>query len=475
MNSTSISKSDNLNSNVNKTNKENNKPITSVTNKTLSYENLDIDSVKQQMKNLYRQSLILQEENIPKNRTNSSETTLPSFYEIKKNKMIKYNETLDRKGKQKEIELKYLNNLDEEVKRLKILKNYLIEKRNNEIKLRNEFEESERNTMKAINTSIEEKKTKFENLIQNCQVIKSDLIKLESEYTINCQLCKKLNLKNKEEDEAIKDKERYLENELKNLYNYKAEELNIKNKNEENVSRIKDLGIIHTNHYDYMSFLNNEFQESKGNIRVFCRVRPKIEKEIKDDNTPSNYIEVPNSNTIIINGLIQKSNIGKDATQSKETFHFDRVFKETDTQEEVFKEISQLVQSALDGYKVCIFAYGQTGSGKTYTMEGDYNNSSSHGIIQRSSEKIFATLKELKTIGWVFKVELSFLEVYLENVRDLLSKSDDNVMNKNNKMEKPSTYIVNSYSEMLPYLDLATDNRIVAETKCNDISSRSHR
>ena len=224
-----------------------------------------------------------------------------------------------------------------------------------------------------------------------------------------------------------------------------------------------------------MSFLNNEFQESKGNIRVFCRVRPKIEKEIKDDNTPSNYIEVPNSNTIIINGLIQKSNIGKDATQSKETFHFDRVFKETDTQEEVFKEISQLVQSALDGYKVCIFAYGQTGSGKTYTMEGDYNNSSSHGIIQRSSEKIFATLKELKTIGWVFKVELSFLEVYLENVRDLLSKSDDNVMNKNNKMEKPSTYIVNSYSEMLPYLDLATDNRIVAETKCNDISSRSHR
>jgi len=75
----------------------------------------------------------------------------------------------------------------------------------------------------------------------------------------------------------------------------------------------------------------------------------------------------------------------------------------------------------------------------------------------------------------VFKVELSFLEVYLENVRDLLSKSDDNVMNKNNKMEKPSTYIVNSYSEMLPYLDLATDNRIVAETKCNDISSRSHR
>src|SRR5690606_16386470 len=96
----------------------------------------------------------------------------------------------------------------------------------------------------------------------------------------------------------------------------------------------------------------------------------------------TNFIEFPNYNTIILNGPSLKSNVGKNKEiSSKEIYKFDRVFRPEDNQEEIFKEISQLVQSALDGYKVCIFAYGQTGSGKTYTMEGEENEK--RGIIPR--------------------------------------------------------------------------------------------
>ena len=99
----------------------------------------------------------------------------------------------------------------------------------------------------------------------------------------------------------------------------------------------------------------------------------------------------------------------------------------------VFQEISQLVQSALDGYKVCIFAYGQTGSGKTFTMEGD--NSSiyveNRGIIPRSVEKIFSVSKNLEENGWKFKISVNMVEIYNDQVRDLLSTNKNNVISNN--------------------------------------------
>ena len=81
-------------------------------------------------------------------------------------------------------------------------------------------------------------------------------------------------------------------------------------------------------------------------------------------------------------------------------FAFDRVFNASATQEDVFGEISQLIQSALDGYNVCIFAYGQTGSGKTYTMEGNTADHSTQGMIPRAMEQVFNTSQDLKEKGW---------------------------------------------------------------------------
>ena len=83
-------------------------------------------------------------------------------------------------------------------------------------------------------------------------------------------------------------------------------------------------------------------------------------------------------------------------------------------QEEVFDEISQLVQSALDGYKVCIFAYGQTGSGKTHTMLG---TAEERGMIPRAMDQIFASSAAMEAEGWSFDMKVSKAEHQSEVVR----------------------------------------------------------
>ena len=100
-------------------------------------------------------------------------------------------------------------------------------------------------------------------------------------------------------------------------------------------------------------------------------------------------------------------------------FAFDRVFGPSAGQLEVFEEIEQLVQSAMDGYKVCIFAYGQTGSGKTHTMLGRPGD---HGMIPRAMDMLFATSESMGKQGWRFEMRASMLEIYNEEYKDLLGK-----------------------------------------------------
>ena len=87
-----------------------------------------------------------------------------------------------------------------------------------------------------------------------------------------------------------------------------------------------------------------------------------------------------------------------------------RVFGPSCTQSDVFAEISQLVQSALDGYNVCVFAYGQTGSGKTYTMEGGLGLEleSESGMIPRTIKQIFDSKRGLTEKNWEYKLQVKF-------------------------------------------------------------------
>merc|ERR1712003_299248 len=169
--------------------------------------------------------------------------------------------------------------------------------------------------------------------------------------------------------------------------------------------------------------------ELKGNIRVFCRVRPILDEAKQQSACFSFDTEDIEEQRVTLHAPSTMSGIsGKMIDGKTYNFDFDRVFRPFSNQESIFNEISQLVQSALDGYKVCIFAYGQTGSGKTFTMEGPSFNKydENRGMIPRSVEKIFEHQMRLKEKGWQYECKATYLEIYNEKIRDLLVKKNEN-------------------------------------------------
>lgn len=165
--------------------------------------------------------------------------------------------------------------------------------------------------------------------------------------------------------------------------------------------------------------LHNAIQELKGSIRVFCRVRPLMPEE--DGGGGAGEGPAVSYPALLSNDLQGQPIELAQSNGSKHAFTFDRVFGPDTSQADVFEEIEQLVQSALDGYKVCIFAYGQTGSGKTYTMLGQPSDAEHRGLIPRSLEQIFETSQKMRAQGWSFCMQASMLEIYNEAVRDLLA------------------------------------------------------
>ncbi|KIV82755.1 hypothetical protein, variant 2 [Exophiala sideris] len=225
--------------------------------------------------------------------------------------------------------------------------------------------------------------------------------------------------------------------------------------------------------------LHNQVQELKGNIRVFCRVRPTN----KDDEEETAKFMFPECDEepkdIEVKGPEETNSLGKITTKTHQ-FSFDRVFDPSSNNAEIFEEISQLIQSALDGYNVCIFAYGQTGSGKTYTMSSD------DGMIPLALRQIYSTSKELESRGWTYTMKGSFVEVYNEELRDLLGKEGEN--EKGTKKHEirhdmatcettitdVTTLSLDNQEQVEGILSQAMSRRSVAATKANERSSRSH-
>jgi len=140
------------------------------------------------------------------------------------------------------------------------------------------------------------------------------------------------------------------------------------------------------------------------------------------------------------------------------------------------------VQSALDGFKVCIFAYGQTGSGKTHTMMGGQGDA---GMIPLSLAMIFDTIERLRPKGWAYSLETSMLEIYNETIRDLLSDDREDYDNGkkhvikhdadgNTTVTDVTEVCVESQVQVEIVLTKAAAARSSASTKMNERSSRSH-
>ncbi|XP_072024813.1 kinesin-like protein KIFC3 [Amphiura filiformis] len=212
---------------------------------------------------------------------------------------------------------------------------------------------------------------------------------------------------------------------------------------------------------------HNELIDLKGNIRVFCRVRPII----KEDGTGILAKSVISFDTADDGILFVNNNKGRTTM-----YEADRVFTADSTQEQVFKEVEPIIISSIDGYNVCIFAYGQTGSGKTFTMEGSVKNP---GINQRALQLLFEETKH-RSAEWSFVITVAVMEIYNEQIRDLLS--DDPSYKLDVKMNPEGGYhvpglneiIVTSVDDVNEVFKMGKSNRATACTDMNEHSSRSH-
>ncbi|KAI7852836.1 P-loop containing nucleoside triphosphate hydrolase protein [Circinella umbellata] len=225
--------------------------------------------------------------------------------------------------------------------------------------------------------------------------------------------------------------------------------------------------------------LHNTIQELKGNIRVFCRVRPPLESEkLRDGNLAQIQYYGEDGEKLELTETLS-STLGKKTIKSH-PFSFDKVFAPETTQEECFEEISQLVQSALDGYNVCIFAINMT-----YTMQGPSGPvlSSSVGMIPRAVQQIYDVTQKLNERGWKYTMEGQFLEIYNETLHDLLGDTSNYGKIKHDiRHEKHgktivtdmTTVILDSPAKVNMMLRKASHNRATGATNLNERSSRSH-
>lgn len=219
--------------------------------------------------------------------------------------------------------------------------------------------------------------------------------------------------------------------------------------------------------------LYNEVQDLKGNIRVYCRVRPFLSGQ-SGKQTTMQYIG-ENGELVVIN----PSKPGKD---SHRLFKFNKVFGPASTQEEVFRDTQPLIRSVLDGYNVCIFAYGQTGSGKTYTMTGPSVTSVvDWGVNYRALNDLF-NISQRRHSSIAYEIAVQMVEIYNEQVRDLLCNDSFpkrlgiwNISLPNGlAVPDASLHPVNSTDDVLELMTVGLMNRAVGATALNERSSRSH-
>ncbi|VBB27860.1 unnamed protein product [Acanthocheilonema viteae] len=215
--------------------------------------------------------------------------------------------------------------------------------------------------------------------------------------------------------------------------------------------------------------------EEEGKVKVAVRVRP-FNKRERDLNTKC-IVSMIGDQTILRHPIDEKQ---------PKNFAYNHCFNSSDPtahdfidQNEVFQQVgSAVLVNAFAGYNACILAYGQTGSGKSYTMMGTAENP---GIIPRLCCSIFQKISELSSDSLAFKVEVSYLEIYNEKVRDLLDpkKTNKNLKVREHKVLGPmvdglSVLAVSSFEQIASLMEEGNKSRTVAATNMNTESSRSH-
>ncbi|XP_053296504.1 kinesin heavy chain [Pleuronectes platessa] len=197
-------------------------------------------------------------------------------------------------------------------------------------------------------------------------------------------------------------------------------------------------------------------------VKVMCRFRPLNQAERSRGDK-----------------FIPKFNGDETVVVSGKPYVFDRVFAPNTEQVQVYDTCAkQIVRDVLGGYNGTIFAYGQTASGKTHTMEGNLHDPPLMGIIPRISRDIFDHIYSMDE-NLEFHIKVSYFEIYLDKIRDLLDVSKTNLSVHEDKNRVPfvkgcTERFVSSPDEVMDVIDEGKANRHVAVTNMNEHSSRSH-
>uniref|UniRef100_A0A8C8JBC1 plus-end-directed kinesin ATPase n=1 Tax=Oncorhynchus tshawytscha TaxID=74940 RepID=A0A8C8JBC1_ONCTS len=216
-----------------------------------------------------------------------------------------------------------------------------------------------------------------------------------------------------------------------------------------------------------------------ASVKVAVRVRPFNSREIGKESKC--IIQMTGNTTTILNPKQPKEN---------KSFNFDYSYWSHTTpddinyhsQKQVYKDIGEeMLLHAFEGYNVCIFAYGQTGSGKSYTMMGKQDQKDQQGIIPLLCEDLFTKISDSNTDNSLsYSVEVSYMEIYCERVRDLLNpKNKGNLRVREHPLMGPyvedlSKLAVTSYNDIQDLMESGNKARTVAATNMNETSSRSH-
>ncbi|XP_010928759.1 kinesin-like protein KIN-14I isoform X2 [Elaeis guineensis] len=321
----------------------------------------------------------------------------------------------------------------------------LLVKKNNEKSVTEKSFEDERRKLKL---HIKELEQKFESMSQALNAAESTLA-----------------MRNAERDA--------LQNNLKELEELREFKEDIDRKNEQTAEILKkqgaqlvELEALYKEEQILRKRYYNMIEDMKGKIRVYCRLRPLNEKEIA----------LKEKNVIISVDEFTVAHPWKD-DKSKQHI-YDHVFDQTVSQEEVFEDTKYLVQSAVDGYNVCIFAYGQTGSGKTFTI---YGSESQPGLTARATAELFKVMKR-DSSKYSFSLKVYMVELYQDNLVDLLlpkyAKRSKLDIKKDSKgmvtIENVTIVQISSFEELRTIISRGSEQRHTAETQMNDQSSRSH-
>ncbi|CAJ1401673.1 unnamed protein product [Effrenium voratum] len=208
-------------------------------------------------------------------------------------------------------------------------------------------------------------------------------------------------------------------------------------------------------------------------VKVVVRVRPLSSKEIAEGREVIVHMDVKRHVAI----LHRPGGTERDAKD----FTFDAVFNEQMTQQQIFDDTAaDILDSVMDGFNGTIFAYGQTGAGKSHTMTGPVGGASElQGLLPRSFQHIFTNI-DITSQDTTYLVRGSYLEIYNEEIRDLLSKNPKercelkDSPNSGVYVKDLSAFVVKSTDEMHKILDAGLANRAVSATQMNETSSRSH-